>query len=91
MMLEPPLPTDEIVRRGKEWYEKLRPFVETPQNIGKQIVIDVENGDYEIDENGLTASHRILDKKPIAALFGHRIGYNAAYSLGGFLRPTARL
>lgn len=85
-----PLPTAEIVQRGEEWYEKLRPVVETPQNVGKLMVINVQNGDYEIDNVGRVASHRLLDKEPNAALYELRIGYDAAYSLGGVLRPTTR-
>jgi len=83
------LTDEEIDRRGQELYERqIRPLVETPENIGKQIVIDVETGDYEIDEDGLAASRRLLAKHPGAALYGLRIGYNAVYTLGGVLRPT---
>jgi len=83
------LTDEEIDRRGQELYEQqIRPLVETPENIGKQIVIDVETGDYEIDEDGLAASRRLLARHPGAALYGLRIGYNAVYTLGGMLRPT---
>jgi hypothetical protein len=83
------LTDEEIDRRGQELYERqIRPLVETPGNIGKQIVIDVETGDYEIDEDGLAASRRLLAKHPGAALYGLRIGYNTVYTLGGVLRPT---
>ncbi len=85
-----PLPSDEIARRGNAWYEKLRPVVETPQNIGRRIVINVQTGDYEIDADALAASHRLFDKEPDAALYEIRIGYTAAYSFGGFLKPTTR-
>lgn len=82
---------DEIDRRGQQWYEtRLRDMVETEENIGKQIVIDVETGEYEIDESGLEASLRMLQKKPDAALYGARIGYDAVYAIGGTLTRTAR-
>ena len=85
------LSNEEIDRRGQELYEsKIRAQVETPENIGKQIVIDVETGEYEIDEDGLKASHRLLAKHPNAALYGLRIGYNAVYTIGGVLTPTTR-
>lgn len=84
------LSSEEIVCRGQELYErKIRPRVETEENIGKQIVIDVETGDYEIDADGLAASHRLLAKHPGAALYGARIGYDAVYALGGALTRTA--
>lgn len=83
------LPVEEIDRLGQSLYdEQLRRAVETPDNIGKQIVIDVETGDYEIDDDGLAASRRLLAKRPDAPLYGLRIGYNAVYTLGGVLKPT---
>ena len=84
------LPVEEIDRLGQSLYDaKLRRLVEIPGNIGKQIVIDVETGDYEIDDDGLAASRRLLAKRPDAPLYGLRIGYNAVYSLGGVLKPTS--
>jgi hypothetical protein len=88
-MPHPRLTNEEIDRRGEELYERqLRTQVDVPENAGKQIVIDVETGDYEIDEDGLAASRRLLQRHPGAALYGARIGYDAVYTLGGVLRPT---
>lgn len=81
---------EEIGRRGQQLYEEsVRAKVETEENIGKQIVIDIETGDYEIDEDGLAASRRLLARHPGAALYGARIGYDAVYALGGVLTRTA--
>jgi hypothetical protein len=81
------LPVEEIDRLGQSLYDgKLRRLVETPDNIGRQIVIDVETGDCEIDDGGLAASRRLLAKRPDAPLYGLRIGYNAVYLLGGVLK-----
>jgi hypothetical protein len=77
---------EEIDRRGEEWWQKIRPQVETDANIGKHIVIDIETGDYEIDRRGAAAGDRLLARHPGAALYGARIGYEAAYSIGGGLR-----
>lgn len=90
-MPHPRLSDAEIDRRGQEVYEQdIRGKVETVENIGKQIVIDVETGEYEIDSDGLAASRSLLAKHPDAALFGARIGYDAVYALGGALTPTQR-
>ena len=90
-MPHPRISDDEIDQRGQRLYEeRIRSLVEKPENIGKQIVIDVVTGDFEVDEDGLTASRRLLARHPGAALYGLRIGYNAVYSLGGVLRPTQR-
>ena len=89
-MPHPRFSSAEILRRGEELYERsIRARVETEENIGKQIVIDIETGDYEIDTDGLAASHRLLARHPGAALYGGRIGYNAVYTLGGTLTRTA--
>jgi len=88
-MPHPRIPDEEIDRRGQELYDEcIHSLVATPENVGKQIVIDVETGDYEVDEDGLTASRRLLARHPGAALYGLRIGYNAVYTLGGVLRPV---
>lgn len=82
---------EEISWRGKQLYEKkIRQTVETEENIGKIISIDIETGDYEIAEDLLTAGRRLQERHPNAAIFGSRIGYNAVYSLGGTLTRTIR-
>ncbi|WP_333455885.1 hypothetical protein [Microcoleus sp. herbarium5] len=47
--------------------------------------MDIETGDYEIDKNGLHASNSVNKRHPNARLFGIRIGYNVADSLGGVM------
>jgi hypothetical protein len=82
---------EEISQRGKQIYEqKIRQTVETEENVGKIISIDIETGDYEIAEDLLTAGRRLQARHPDAAIYGSRIGYNAVYSLGGTLTRTAR-
>jgi hypothetical protein len=74
---------EEIVRRGEEWYEReIRAKVEEG-NIGKYLVIDIDTGDYEIDEDHLTAARRAQAKRPGAVLYGMRIGYPALGKIGG--------
>ena len=52
------------------------------------VIIDVETGDYELDEYGLEASHRLHAKRPDVPLYGIRIGYSVAESLGGVIERT---
>ena len=83
-MGHPRISDEEIDRRGRELYERtVRGQVETEENLGKHIVIDIETGDYEIDGDGLAASRRLIAKHAGAALFGMRVGYDAVYALGG--------
>lgn len=75
--------TEEVSQRGRELYEhNIRPKVEAA-NRGKYLVLDILSGEYEIAEDDLIASDRLIAKKPDAVLFGLRIGYPAAYRLGG--------
>ena len=86
-MGHPHYSTDEIVARGKEIYEKqLREHLE-PQNIGKFLVIDIETGEYEMDEDDLAASRRAARKKPGGARFGMRIGSPTSGTIGNYNSP----
>jgi hypothetical protein len=78
----------ELGQRAQELYERLRPQIETPENLGKLIVMDVESGEYEIDELGIETSRRLHQRHPGASLYALRIGYKAVEALGGILERT---
>jgi hypothetical protein len=81
---------DEIARRGQELYDReIRRDVETEANIGKIISVDIETGDYEIDDDPIKAADRLFSRHPGAAIYGARIGYNAVYAVGGAVTRTA--
>lgn len=73
------------VDRAWDLYYRLRPQIETPGNIGKLILVDVESGDYEIadDELGFAASALVRERHPDANLFALRIGYKTTASFCG--------
>lgn len=74
---------DEIRQRAEEIYRReIRPKV-MPQHKGKFLVLDIESGDYEIDEDDLSASEILQARCPNGVLFGMRIGYKSAYTLNG--------
>ena len=76
---------EEVESRGEEIYEQqIRQNVEAG-NKGKFVVIDIASGDYEVDEDDLQATKRALAKRPDAVLYGLRIGYPTAYTLGGHI------
>ena len=90
-MPHPRFSGEEIVRRGEDIYEqRLRASVEDDNNIGKVISIDIETGDYEIGTDPVSTGKRLMAKHPGAAIYGKRIGYNAAFALGGTLTRTAK-
>ena len=81
---------EEVQSRGEAIYQQqLREKVEA-QNKGKFLVVDIETGQYEIDEDDLEATKRVLAKRPDAVLYGLRIGYPTAYRLGGHAARDAR-
>jgi hypothetical protein len=74
---------EEVESRGEEIYERQRRKIVEPGNHGRFIVIDIQSGDFEVDEIDLEATKRALAKHPDAVLYGLRIGFPTAYTLGG--------
>jgi hypothetical protein len=88
-MSHPRLSGEEITQRGQELYrDRIRPIVETTDNIGKMVSINVETGDYEIGEDLILTTRRLQAKQPDAAIWTERIGFNAVYAVGGTLIRT---
>jgi hypothetical protein len=79
----------EVAQRGKEIYESLQVQVESAQNIGKIIAIDLNTHDYEIGDDLLTTSLQLKSRQPNAEMWAERIGFNAVYTVGGTLTRTA--
>jgi hypothetical protein len=76
----------KIARRGQDLYNRsIRSQVETREQIGKIIAIDLDTGNYEIDDNLLEAIDRLRAQFPDATIWSERIGFNAVYAVGGSL------
>ena len=74
---------EEVETRGEEIYEQqIRQKVEAV-NKGKFVVIDIETGEYEVDDDDLQATKRVLAKRSDAVIYGLRVGYPTAYTMGG--------
>ncbi len=73
--------------RAWQHYYRLRPQIETPENIGKLILFDVGSGDYEIaeDDLGIDAVGVLRERHSNADVFCLRIGYEAVCSFDGGL------
>jgi len=88
-MPHPRFSGEEIARRGEELYEqRIRARVETEENIGKILSIDIETGDSEIGDDPVRTSRRLQARHAGAAIWTRRIGYNAVYALGGTVTRT---
>ena len=65
---------EEFARRGDEIYDReISPHVE-PDDKGKFVVIDIETGAYEIDQDELAASDRLLARRLDAQMWTRRVG-----------------
>ena len=72
----------EHTRRGKEIYERdLRAHLE-PGNKGKIVAIDIDTKEYEVDENVISATRRLLDRLPEAQIWCVRVGHRAVHRFG---------
>ncbi len=73
---------DELASLGGDIFDRLIRPVLRPEDNGKFVAIDVETGDYEIDEDDYPAVARLRARKPAADVWLMRAGYQAAYRIG---------
>jgi hypothetical protein len=73
---------EELVRRGKEIYEtQIRQQVES-DSYGRIVAIDIETGAFEVDDDTLVASDRLLERYPDAQTWFIRIGHRGVHRFG---------
>jgi hypothetical protein len=78
---EPRRSPDELARLGAEVFDRrVRPSL-LPEADGKFVAVDVETGDYEIDEDDYAAVSRLRARNPAAEVWLGRIGQSAAYRM----------
>lgn len=73
--------SETIAARGEEIYQQYREELET-QHKGQFFVVDIETENYEIADEDLEATKRLLAKNPKAMTYGVRIGYPASHGIG---------
>ena len=81
-MPHPQYSANEIAERGEALYRQRIAGELHEADRGKFCVIDIETGEYEVDDDDLTATERVLANRPDAVTYGVRIGYATAYRLG---------
>ena len=83
-MRQPRYSMEEHARRGDEIYERdVRPQVEVG-NQGKIVAIDIDTGAFEVAEDVLTASDRLLARYPEAQTWFVRIGCRDVHRFGPY-------
>src|SRR5688572_22549400 len=81
------LSKEEFAALAKEiYYRDIRPHV-IDEHRGKFLVLDVESGDYEVDAEMMNAEDRLALRHPQGRFYGIRVGYQAAFTIGGYLPP----
>ena len=74
---------EEVAACGKKLYEsQIRAQVETDDNRGKIVAIDIETGTYKVLKNSLAASDLLLESYPNAQIWLVRIGHKAVHRIG---------
>jgi hypothetical protein len=88
-VLYPRYSKEEFARRGDEIYEsQVRQQVEA-DNHGKIVAIDIETGDFEVDQSETAACDRLEARRPDAQIWIVRIGSRHVRRFGGRTRRTA--
>ena len=79
---QPRYSIEEHARHGDDLYQQhIRPRVEAG-NHGKIVAIDVDTGAFEVAEDTLTASQRLLTCYPDAQIWCIRIGHRGVPRFG---------
>jgi len=74
---------EEIGRRGEALYNAgIREKVETPENIGKFLAVDIYTGEYDLAAEERDALGRALARHPDGLFYVLRIGHETAHTLG---------
>jgi hypothetical protein len=80
---QPRYSREEFARRGQEIYARdIQPKVEAG-NKGRVVAIDIETGAYELGDDVISTSDRLLARHPNAQIWFIRIGYPALHRIGG--------
>jgi hypothetical protein len=88
-VLYPRYSKEEFARRGDEIYEsQVRQQVEA-DNHGKIVAIDIETGDFEVDQSEIAACDCLEARRPDAQIWIVRIGSRHVRRFGGRTRRTA--
>ena len=78
---KPPRSLDDRADQGAATFDRLvRPLLR-PEDDGKFVAIDIDTGDYEIDEDDYTAVMRLRTRNPEAEIWLECAGQPTAYKI----------
>lgn len=74
---------EEHARRGNEIYDrKVRPQVDEKSDRGKVVAIDIETEAFEMADDVLAASEKLLERYPDAQTWFVRVGHKGVHRFG---------
>lgn len=74
---------EELSKLGQAIYDlKVRPNLK-PEDHGKFVAVDVESGDFDIDDDDYTAIMRLRARRPDADIWLMRAGFLTTCRIGG--------
>ena len=82
MVRQPRYSKEEFAQRGNELYQTQIHSQIEEGNHGKIVAMDIETGSFEVADDIVGASDRILTKCPDAQTWFIRIGHPAVYHFG---------
>ena len=81
---------EEFARRGDATFEKVVRSHLKSQDVGRFVALDIDTGDFEIDDNELTACDRLRARHPDAQIWMVRAGSRYVHRFGGSERRGAK-
>jgi hypothetical protein len=73
---------EELAQRGQALYESSIQQQVAAGNEDKIVAIDIETGEFEVDETVMGATDRLFERQPNAQPWTIRIGHSAVYHFG---------
>jgi hypothetical protein len=81
---------EEIVKIGKELYERdIKPLVEAG-NKGRVVAIDMRTGQFELADDAITSASQLRARVPEAVIFVIRVGYPALHRILLVVKPNQK-
>jgi hypothetical protein len=78
---------EELARRGDALYDKSVRRQIKAEDDGKFVAIDIESGEYVIDDDELKACQKLRQRIPDAQMWMVRVGYRTVHRIGGRHTP----
>lgn len=86
---QPRYSKEEHAQRGTAMYDQRVRLQVEAGNRGKVVALDVDTGDFELAEDTLVASQRLMARRPDAQIWCVRIGYPAVHRFGSRVRAVS--